>query len=84
MADCVSKGRFARGEMKMGTRQGYTKLVASQVLDIRRRMYLRNLFPTSAKELAAEYGINEEYVRQIAKGPNGNSWQHLYEMSGLS
>lgn len=84
MQDCVSKGRFARGEMKMGSRQGYTKLVASQVLDIRRRMYLRHLFATNAQELAKEYGVDENHVRQIVRGPNGNAWQHLYGLGGLS
>lgn len=67
MKDMAIKGRAAR---QKGSSHGQSKLVESQVIEMRKEFKLGR----SLKELATKYKIHKEYVRQII---NYKRWSHV-------
>lgn len=74
-ADCVAKGRGARGE-----KDGLAKLTEGIIRQIRRR-YCPNGGPNSGRALAREFGVGPTTIGNIIAG---RTWRHVDAESEVS
>lgn len=77
--DASSKRRMDHGESRYSA-----KLTDQIVVDLRRRWYLRNLFPVKIEGpggMAEEYGVHR---RTAWKAARGETWMHVYDIHANS